>query len=127
MTKTTAQIRSGYASAAYTGAGQDQRLADFDEWLAAHDRELLGSPVFEYVKSYVEPDGAQGYVIERGPTGYRYVWKEVGETDDEGEWVDSISAATTAAWNDWYTNGQGYHWSDWSKKLAHDAGYKENA
>lgn len=127
MTKTTAQIRSLYASGAYTGAGQDQRLADFDEWLAAHDREVRGESTSEYVKGYVDSDGTQGYVIERGTAGYRYVWKEVGEPDDEGEWFDAPSAAIVAAWDDWNTNGQGYHWSDWSKKLAHDAGFKENA
>lgn len=40
MTMTTAQIRNGYASVAYTDAGVDLRLNDFDDWLAAHDAEI---------------------------------------------------------------------------------------
>lgn len=35
---TDAQIRSRYAMVAYTHAGVDRRLADFDCWLAEHDR-----------------------------------------------------------------------------------------
>lgn len=39
-TPTTAQIRTGYASVAYTHEGVDLRLVVFDRWLAAHDAEV---------------------------------------------------------------------------------------
>ena len=126
MTKTTAQIRSLYASGAYTGAGVDQRLADFDEWLAAHDQEVLTRDEPVYVGHYLS-DRGEGYLIERSGGVHRYVWREPREPDDYGDWVPDPIDAIGSAWEDWSTNGQGYYWSDWSKKLAHDAGYKEES
>ena len=46
-TPTTAQIRTGYASVAYTDEGVDLRLVEFDRWLAAHDAEVRAGVVAE--------------------------------------------------------------------------------
>jgi hypothetical protein len=37
---TTEQIRNGFAAGAYTDAGVDRRLENFDRWLAARDAEV---------------------------------------------------------------------------------------
>lgn len=90
-------------------------------WNAGYRKVLSG---VEVVREFLDADG-QGYVIEHSEHGYRYVWREIGEPDDEGVWFATEPGAIEAAWEDWDTNGQGYHWAPWSKKLAKVAGYKE--
>lgn len=40
-TPTTERIRSRYGDGAISAEGQDNRLSEFDRWLAAHDAALL--------------------------------------------------------------------------------------
>ena len=69
QTPTTAQIRTGYASVAYTHEGADLRLVEFDRWLAAHDAEVRAGVVAE------EPEWEYGVALAGGdPDGYIYRW-----------------------------------------------------
>lgn len=67
----------------------------------------------------------EGYHIEHDSGKYRYVWIEPGEPNDYGDWRSTEQSAIDSAWEDWETNGQGYYWANWSKKLAVAAGHVE--
>ena len=76
-----------------------------------------GSPGLRAVDAFIGSDG-QGYAIEHSEHGYRYVWKEAGEPDDESIWFPTQEAATRAACDDWRVNGRGDDWDAWSEALA---------
>lgn len=88
--------------------------------------ERNANPTTFVVREFMGTNG-EGYRIEghNSDPKFRYVWLEPGEPDDVGEWRYTLAGAIKAAWEDWDSNGQGYHWAQWSKDLAHSAGHKE--
>lgn len=90
-TPTTEQIRSAFANRAYTDAGVDEFLVQFDRWLKAHDRAVAAKAWdegFDKCAEYVNgPDWAPA-----PPNPYRAYFL-ADEREGAGERFDELGGA----------------------------------
>lgn len=71
-------------------------------------------------REFVDQHG-MGYVIEHTDHGYRHVWREPGEPDEESIWFATEPGAVKAAWADWAATGYSLDRDQWARDLAASA------
>lgn len=82
-------------------------------WTAGYRKSRSGVAI---TSEFLDKYGC-GYVIEKTDHGFRYVWRETGEPDDESVWFGTESGAINAAWSDWGQNGARLYMYEWCARL----------
>ena len=90
------------------GMGRDYALNEADAILARFNVTERDTNT----RTFME-DGV-GYVIRESGGAYRWVWIEIGDTEDVSEPFKTEQEAIRAAWDDWCRNGCAvpFDWQD---------------